>query len=109
MTVRTDLYTKVTLTIIALMLGTLALQPAINPVAVHAQAEAPSLYIEPGITYIPNPDTRSEVPGKLVVDLKTGAAWGFPMIFNIMNKPPVSKPIYLGRYDFAAMEAAKMK
>ena len=106
MTVRIDIYTKFALTIIALMLATIALRPAINPPAVLAQSDNPSLYIEPGITYLPNPDTRSEVPGKLVIDLKTGDAWGFPTIFATAtsSKSPVSRPIYLGRYDFAAMK-----
>jgi hypothetical protein len=104
MTKRADVYTKVMLTVIAALLAALALQPAIHPAPVQAQSDAPSLYIEPGITYLPNPETRSEVPGKLVVDLKTGYAWGFPTIFANNLKPPTSRPIYLGRYDFEGMK-----
>jgi len=104
MTNRVDLYTKFVLTTIAVLLATLCLQPVLNPVSVQAQSDTPSLYIEPGITYIANPETRSEVPGKLVIDLKTGDAWGFPTIFATSGKPPVSRPIYLGHYDFAGMK-----
>lgn len=98
------MYTKAALTVIALALVALALRPAIRPATVQAQSDSHSVFIEPGITYLPNPDTRSEVPGKLVIDLKTGEAWGFPMIFSNVNKPPISKPIYIGKYDFAAMK-----
>jgi hypothetical protein len=104
MTIRMDLYMKCALTVIAVMLTALALRPAMNPLPVQAQSDSPSLYIEPGITSIANPDTRSEVPGKLVVDLKTGEVWGFPTIFANSSKPPTSRPIYLGRYDFSAMK-----
>ena len=108
---RIDLYTKVVLTTIALLLGVLALRPVVNPVSVQAQADAPSLYIEPGIIALQNPNgtpvgTAGE--GKMVIDLRTGDVWGFLRIVATgpidINKPPMSKPAYLGRFDFSAMK-----
>src|SRR3954454_17415291 len=104
MILRVDLYTKFALSMIALMLMALAFGPVIQPPAVQAQSDTPALYVEPGITSIPNPETRADVPGKLVIDLKTGDAWGFPMIFATISKPPTSRPIYLGRYDLGAIK-----
>jgi hypothetical protein len=104
---RVDLYTKIVLTAIALLLGVLVMQNAMSPAPVQAQsngAGAPSLYIEPGLTSMRNPDGPSETQGKLVIDLSTGNVWGFPIVFTSSNKTPVSKPIYLGQYDFSAMK-----
>jgi hypothetical protein len=99
-----DSYTRIVLTAIALFLGILVLQNAMSPVPVQAQSDSPSLYIEPGLTKMRNPNGPSEVLGKLVIDLKTGDAWGFPTVFTTGDKPPVTKPTYLGRYDFSAMK-----
>jgi hypothetical protein len=104
MTIRVDLYTKVVLTAAVLLLGALAVQPLLNPAAVRAEAEAASLYIEPGLTRIPGPNLGPDTMGKLVIDLKTGDAWGFPTIFTNYREPAISKPIYVGRMDFAAMK-----
>ena len=108
---RIDLYTKAVLTTIALLLGVLALRPVVNPVSVQAQSDAPSLYIEPGIIPIQSPGgTPVGIPqeGKMVIDLRTGDVWGFPRIVTSgpidINKPPLSKPVYLGRFDLSAMK-----
>jgi hypothetical protein len=103
MTIRIDLYTKVVLTAIVLLLGAVAIQPLLNPVPVRAQTESPNLYIEPGLTRIPDAH-GAETLGKLVIDLKTGDTWGFPMIVTAYREPAVSKPVFIGRFDFSAMK-----
>ena len=101
---RPDAYTKIVLTVIALLLAALVLRPAVSPIAVQAQTEAPSLYIEPGVTSIRNPENSLETQGKMVIDLKTGEIWGFPTLYTATSKAPVLKPTYLGRFDFTAMK-----
>jgi hypothetical protein len=108
---RRDLYTKVALHTIALFLGVLALRPVVTPVSVQAQSDAPSLYIEPGIIALQNPNGTPvgvSGEGKMVIHLRTGDVWGFPRIVATgpidINKPPLSKPPYLGRFDFSAMK-----
>jgi len=55
------------------------------------------------------PDGSRQVLGKVVVDMKSGDVWGFPTLSSdpypvdvTKAEPPTSKPIYLGKYDFAA-------
>src|SRR5580698_6862007 len=68
-------YTKVVLTVIALLLATLAMRP----VPVGAQTEAPNLYIEPGTSPIRNLKGGGITgEGKVVINLSTGEVWGFP-------------------------------
>ena len=106
MTVRIDLYTKVMLTAVVLLLGVLALQPFLSPAAVKAESEAASLFIEPGLTRIPGQGPNSDTMGKLVIDLRTGEAWGFPTMFTNYRESAISKPVYIGRMDFGAMKRA---
>jgi hypothetical protein len=40
----------------------------------------------------------------MVIDLKTGDSWGFPMAFTTSTEPVVSKPVLLGRFDLSAMK-----
>lgn len=101
---RVDLYTKTVLTMIALLLAALVVQSATRPAPVHAQSNARNLYVEPGLTSMRSPDGPSEVQGKLMIDLNSGDVWGFPIVFTSSNKTPVSKPVYLGQYDFSAMK-----
>jgi len=103
MTIRIDVYTKILLTAAVLLLGACVCQPLLRPVSVRAQSDAPALFIEPGLTRIPDAN-GIETMGKLVIDLKTGEAWGFPMILTAYREPTVSKPIFIGRYDFSAMK-----
>jgi len=107
-----DRYTKVVLTIIAVMLGVIAVRPVITPAdAVRAQDEAVPVYIEPGIISIRNPDGSTLGDGKMVINLKTGDIWGFPHMLMgapypmdpMSSKPAVSKPVHIGHYDFSAM------
>jgi hypothetical protein len=107
-----DLYTKAVLTAIAVLLGVLALRPAVSPVSVQAQSEVSDLYIEPGIIGIRKPDGGTQGEGKMVIDRRTGDVWGFPTILagapypidGGSSKPPTSKPTYLGRFDFSAIK-----
>jgi hypothetical protein len=48
--------------------------------------------------------------GKVVIDLRTGEVWGFPTLDRVpypvdwtKPTPPVSSPMYLGKFDFAKM------
>jgi hypothetical protein len=80
---------------------------------VEAQSPNVSLYIEPGTIPIRAPDSGGAIgDGKMVIDLKTGNVWGFPTnvtgspypIDSISGKPGISKPVYLGRFDFSEMK-----
>jgi hypothetical protein len=91
-------------------LGILALRPLFTPEAVRAQAGQDHLYIEPGIKMLLSPDRARQTQGKVVVDLTTGNIWGFPTspdtpypIDTVKPQPATSAPIYLGKFDMAAM------
>ena len=101
---------RITLATIALSLLTMAIRPWAEPKTVFAQDGTANLYIEPGSTMIQTPDRSSQFYGKVVVDLQTGKIWGFPTLTtapypvdNVHTTPPVSHPVYLGKFDFAAM------
>jgi hypothetical protein len=106
---KTDLFLKTLLSIIALSLGTIALRPMLNPPAVAAQgAEGYPFYIEPGTFMLRAPDGSRQVYGKVVVDLRNGKVWGFPTTTqdpypsNAMSStPPTSHPFLLAKFAFA--------
>ena len=107
---RTDLYQRAVLTVIALLLGFLALRPATNPMPVLAQPSASSIYVEPGVTTLRKPDGTEQVQGKVMIDLQTGDVYGFPTLSGASYpvdttrpEPPVSHPMYLGRFDLTGM------
>jgi len=104
---RTDLYTKTVLTVIAALLATLVLR---SPQCARAQSGY-DVFIEPGYTSLHKPDGTMQVPGKVVVDRLTGDIWGFPTLSGgeypvdtTSTKPVVSTPMYLGKFDFSAMK-----
>ena len=110
-TIRTDLYTKIVLTALAVILGILAVQPLLSPTPAQAQSDSSNLYIEPGVTTIRKTDGSYLGDGKVVIDRKTGDIWGFPTFVtgavypvDPLNSPATSKPSYLGRFDFSAMK-----
>ena len=110
-TIRVDLYTKIVLTAIAVLLGVLTLRPVVNPARVWAQSDNANLYIEPGTVSIRKPDGSFLGDGRMVIDRKTGDIWGFPTYVagapypvDPLNTPPTSKPTYLGHFDFPAMK-----
>ncbi len=105
---RVDVYTKAVLTVIAVLLWIAVLRPAANPPTVQAQSDQPYLYVEPGTTVLRKPDGSARMEGKVVIDLRTGGIWGYPTLSNApypidttKSKPPVSEPMYLGRFDFS--------
>jgi len=109
-----DLYTKLVITTIALLLGLIAIRLYDNPPAVEAQSDQSVLYIEPRVTMLRKPDDGSQIQGKVVIDKRTGDIWGFPTGANLpypidlaRSNPPVSTPIYLGRFDFSRMTPAE--
>jgi hypothetical protein len=106
---KTDFYTKAVLTAIAILLAALLLR---SPLSVQAQGNRGyDVFIEPGYTSLHKPDGTMQVPGKVVIDRLTGDIWGFPTLAGgeypvdtTNSKPPVSTPIYLGKFDFSAMK-----
>jgi hypothetical protein len=106
-----DLYSKCILTSIALLLAILAFRPITHPPVAEAQSDYSYVYIEPRTTALRNPDGSQQLQGKVVVDLRNGNIWGFPTYSslpyptsNVMRaEPPVSSPMYLGKFDFSKM------
>lgn len=105
------LYTKIVLTVIAALLAVLALDRVVAVPPVRAQAAWSHLYIEPGTTMLRKPDGTAQVQGKVVIDLRTGDVYGFPTLSSAPypvdaanTKPPVSQPMYLGRFDFSQIK-----
>lgn len=106
-----DTYSKILLSVIAVSLAAIALRPLFQPAPAHAQLTEPQWYIEPGTTRLRAPDGSAELIGKVVVNLGTGQIWGFPTLTPApypidvaKTEPPVSRPMYLGRFDFPAMK-----
>jgi hypothetical protein len=102
-----DNYSKAVFTAIALLLAALVMRPT----AVSADNETATLYIEPGTSPIRNLNGGVPGDGKVVINMSTGEVWGFPThaagapypidSLNLNSKPPVSKPVYLGKFDFS--------
>jgi hypothetical protein len=81
-----------------------------RPAPVHADNDFANLYVEPGTSPIRNLNGGVPGDGKVVINMSTGEVWGFPTqaagapypidALALSNKPPVSKPVYLGKFDF---------
>jgi hypothetical protein len=106
------MYTKCVLTAIAILLLILVLQPAIHPPSASAQSDYSYLYIEPRTTTIRKPDGSAQMQGKVVIDMRNGNIWGFPTLSSApypvdttKPEPPVSSPMYLGKFDFSKVQA----
>lgn len=105
-----DRSTKAILIAIAVLLGIIAVRPYVTAQKVEAQESYHyDFYIEPGTWMLRSPGGDSQVLGKVMVNMKTGDVWGFPTsdpspypVDFSKSAPPVSKPVYLGRFDFAA-------
>ncbi len=97
------------LALIAVLLGVIALRPYTTPPPVLAQGEPYHVYIEPGSFPLYAPNGRALQQGRVVIDLTNGNIWGYPTIAElpypkgIGPDPPVSKPMYLGKFDFSEM------
>ena len=107
-----DQSVKRLLCLIAVLLGLIALRPFLAPEVTQASSaeESYPVYVEPGVTLLTAPDGRTQQTGKVVIDLRNGNIWGFPTLGQRpypvdpgSSKPPVSNPIYLGEFEFAAM------
>jgi len=109
---RTDRYTKVVLTAIALALTAIACRPFTQPSPVVACVSSSDLFIEPGVQSLRAPDGSRVLLGKVVVDLRSGRVWGFPtgtnstypISVNGSSQVPVSKPFLLGKFDLDALD-----
>jgi len=114
MTTRIDFYTKAVLTLIALSLAALAMRPV--PVAAQMES-ATTFYVEPGTSPIRNLNGGIPGDGKVVINMSTGEVWGFPThgagapypveALPLSSRAPVAKPVYLGKFDFAAMRRGR--
>jgi hypothetical protein len=108
---RIDLYTKCVLTAIALLLAVIALRPIARPSPVAAASGDYSyLYVEPRVTALRKPDGTGQMQGKVFIDMRNGDIWGFPTLSGApypvdttSTVPPVSEPMYLGKFDFSKM------
>jgi hypothetical protein len=105
-----DYYTRIVLTVIAILLGIIAFRPIVQPGPVSAQSSQSYIYVEPRVTTLRKPDGTQQVEGRVVIDLRNGDIWGFPTLSalpypvdTIRSQPPVSTPMYLGRFDFSKM------
>ncbi len=106
---RSDPLVRTLLVVITLFLAVITLRPIAAQKALADSPQRFDLYIEPGTTTLRTPDGSRQVMGKVVVDLRNGKVWGLPTLgpqpypMDITKtEPPVSHPIYLGQYDFAA-------
>lgn len=98
---------KMALLIVAVCVGALIARLLITPVPVRAQSEVScGIFVEPGTTTIRTPDNSMQVLGKVMVNTCTGQIWGFPTTTNVpypidntSSKPPVSRPVYLGKFE----------
>lgn len=98
--------THLLLSIIALALIVIAAKPLLNPTRVAAQGGGNDdpFYFEPGVYLLRIPN-GGQVFGKVSVNLRTGAIWGFPTNTSdpyptspLDGKQQVSHPIPLGRF-----------
>jgi hypothetical protein len=109
---KNDSMTKLLLSVIAIALIAIAIRPYMAPGPAHAQSGvAYPVYIEPGVQMLKSSNSRKQVYGRVVVDLRTGKIWGFPTIttdpypFDALNsKPQISRPFELGRFAFEDMD-----
>ena len=107
------LYGKCILTVIAILLAVIAFRPLSSPPVVSAQSSSYSyLYIEPRTTTLRKPDGTEQLQGRVVIDMRNGNIWGFPTLTGLpypvdttKSEPPVSSPMYLGRFDFSKVNA----
>ena len=105
------MYTKCVLTVIAILLLILVLPPAVHPPVASAQSDYSYLYVEPRTTILRKPDGSAQMQGKVVIDMRNGNVWGFPTLSSApypvdttKPQPPVSSPMYLGKFDFSKIE-----
>ena len=103
-----DWFVKSLLVAIAIFVGVLAFRLVAHPPSVLAQGGSPyPFFIEQGTVSLKKPD-GNVTWGKVVVDMRTGDVWGFPMkaqntpypVYGPGDNSKVSHPMYLGRMAF---------
>jgi len=103
-----DWMIKSLLLAILVLLAVIAFRPAAQPPSVLAQSGLPYPYwIEQGTVSLKKPEGNISW-GKVVVDMRTGDVWGFPMkaqntpypVYGPSDNSKVSHPMYLGRMAF---------
>jgi hypothetical protein len=103
-----DWFVKCLLIVIALLLGVVAFRPVAHPTPVLAQGESSCpFHIEQAAVSLKKPD-GTVTWGKVVVDMRNGDVWGFPVkaqntpypVYGPGDTSKVSHPIYLGRMAF---------
>ena len=103
-----DWLVKCLLVVIALLLGIVTFRPVVDPAPVLAQGgSAYPFHIEQGTVSLKKPDGTTTW-GKVVVDMRSGDVWGFPMkaqntpypVYGPGDTSKVSHPMYLGRMAF---------
>jgi hypothetical protein len=106
-------FDRIALLLVVVFLGLIAARPFVTPQTAQAESPGVHYYIEPGIKTILAPDRTKQVKGKVVVDLTNGEIWGFQTspdvpypIDTVRPQAATSSPIYLGKFDFAAMHRA---
>jgi hypothetical protein len=110
-----NVFDRCLIALLTVFVGVLAFRHAAAPdVALAQEQGAHQLYFEPGVHMLVAPDRSRQVLGKVVVDLTNGNIWGFPTttkvpypIDSTKDAPPLSEPIYLGKYDLAAIYATR--
>jgi hypothetical protein len=105
------LYRNLVFTAIALLLAAIAFKPA---APVHAQSDPDRYYVEPRTYPLRKPDGTAQLQGKVIIDMQTGDIYGFPTLEGVPypvdrsgTTPPVSEPMYLGRFDLGKMRPPK--
>jgi hypothetical protein len=103
-----DWLVKFLLVVIAVLLAVVAFRPLVHPAPVLAQNGLPyPFHIEQGTISLRKPDGTT-IWGKVVVDMRSGEVWGFPMkaqntpypVYGPGDTSKVSHPMYLGRMAF---------
>ena len=103
-----DWFVKLFLVLIAILLAVVAFRPIAHPAPVLAQNGSPyPFHLEQGTVSLRKPD-GSTTWGKVVVDMRNGDVWGFPMkaqntpypVYGPGDTSKVSHPMYLGRMAF---------
>jgi hypothetical protein len=86
-----------------------AFRPVVQPPPVLAQDGSPyPFHIEQGMVSLRKSDGNTTW-GKVVVDMRNGDVWGFPLqaqntpypVYGPSDTPKVSRPLYLGRMAFS--------
>ena len=102
---KSDLYTKIVLTAIAVFLGMLALRPLAQPQAAGAEGRIPYTLLQFDQSLSQIQSSKGSTMGRVAIDLRTGNIYGFPTDALGYPRDPaksetvVSEPILLGRFN----------